>query len=193
MTNKLAILVLGLTSFAAFGNAQVDGHGDSEAKPDLCVECHSEEGNSANPLFPALAGQNAAYLAKQIEAFRKGSRQHPLITSTASNLSDTDIADFAAFYAGLTQKPTDIKLEISGPEIIEKGRSKYTPCTACHGVNGEGIAPYPKLAGQRPEYLQQQLMNFKNGARPNASMRDMAINLSEDDIEALVTYLATLE
>lgn len=193
MINKQVGLIFILLAIATVAYAQADTLQNSGPRSELCTGCHDSNGNNADPFLPWLAGQNMAYLTGQIKAFREGSRDHPVIPSLATTLSDNDIADFAAFYAGLAQKSTEPNVENSGPELIEEGRSKYTPCTACHGVNGEGISPFPRLAGQQPEYLRQQLMKFKTGARPNTTMRDMSVNLSEDDIEALALYLATLK
>lgn len=69
-------------------------------------------------------------------------------------------------------------------------------CGACHGVDGNSIAPAnPKLAGQFPEYLQKQLRDFmpqkgKKPARQSAVMNGMAANLSDTDVQALASYYA---
>ncbi len=75
-----------------------------EKKSASCAACHGSSGNSTNPLWPKLAGQHVAYLEKQMKDFRDGRRQDPLMTPMAAALSDTDIADLAAYYAGLQQK-----------------------------------------------------------------------------------------
>ena len=73
-------------------------------KSATCVACHGADGNSTNPLWPNLAGQHAAYLEKQMKDFRDSRRQDPVMAPMAAALSDTDIADLAAYYAGLQQK-----------------------------------------------------------------------------------------
>ena len=80
--------------------------GDAEAgraKAVVCAACHGIDGNSINPLWPNLAGQHAAYLAKQMKAFRSGERKDPVMAPMATGLSDADIDNLAAFYA--SQKP----------------------------------------------------------------------------------------
>ena len=80
--------------------------GDAAAgkqKAVVCSACHGIDGNSINPLWPNLAGQHAAYLVKQMKAFRSGERKDPVMAPMAMPLSDADIDDLAAFYAG--QKP----------------------------------------------------------------------------------------
>ncbi|PKO47203.1 MAG: cytochrome c4 [Betaproteobacteria bacterium HGW-Betaproteobacteria-22] len=64
-------------------------------------------------------------------------------------------------------------------------------CAACHGADGNSaISLNPKLAGQHPEYLQKQLMEFKSGKRANAVMSGMAASLSDEDIKAVASYFA---
>lgn len=80
--------------------------GDPEAgktKAVVCSACHGIDGNSINPLWPNLAGQHAAYLVKQMKAFRSGERKDPVMAPMAVPLSDADIDDLAAFYA--SRKP----------------------------------------------------------------------------------------
>ena len=85
----------------------VQAAGDAEAgkaKAVVCSACHGIDGNSVNPLWPNLAGQHAAYLAKQMRAFRSGERKDPVMAPMAAGLSDADIDDLAAFYAARKPK-----------------------------------------------------------------------------------------
>lgn len=79
----------------------------------------------------------------------------------------------------------------------EKGKEKAGQvCQACHGMDGNGIPGqpvWPKLAGQHPQYIYKQLMNFKNNERYNVQMSPMAMPLTEDDVKNLAAYYATLE
>jgi len=74
-----------------------------KAKSAICASCHGATGKSLNPLWPNLAGQKEQYLAKQIKAFRDGTRQDAMMAPMVAALSDADIANLAAFYAA--QKP----------------------------------------------------------------------------------------
>ena len=69
----------------------------------ICSACHGVDGNSTNPLWPKLAGQHEAYLAKQIRAFKSGERTDPTMAPMISMVKDEDIDDIAAYYA--SQKP----------------------------------------------------------------------------------------
>jgi cytochrome c553 len=70
-----------------------------QAKSAICASCHGPNGNSVNPMWPNLAGQKEQYLAKQIKAFRDGTRQDPMMAPMVAALSDDDIANLAAYYS----------------------------------------------------------------------------------------------
>ena len=79
------------------------------------------------------------------------------------------------------------------PEI-EKGQVIATRvCAACHGPDGNSPTPInPILAGQFPEYLEKQLVNFKaNTTRKNPVMMGMSANLSHEDIRNVAAFFAT--
>lgn len=69
-------------------------------------------------------------------------------------------------------------------------------CAACHSADGNSVAPAnPKIAGQFPEYLHKQLVNFKaqggkKAERENPIMAGMVANLSPDDMKNLAAYFA---
>lgn len=74
---------------------------------------------------------------------------------------------------------------------VAAGAAKATVCVACHGPNGNAIVPtFPKLAGQRAEYLQGELLKFKRGARPDSPMTALALPLTDEDIRNLAVYFA---
>jgi cytochrome c553 len=105
----------------------------------------------------------------------------------AANLSDEDIANLAAYYS--TQKP-----ESAGGDsaLIKTGQAKASMCLGCHGPSAEGNGQFPRLAGQHPEYLIQQLKNFKEGSRKAGPMQAITANLSEEDFQALAAYFGSL-
>ena len=78
-----------------------------------------------------------------------------------------------------------------GQEIVSK------VCVACHGADGNSPSPVnPKLAGQIPEYLEKQLLNFKPGAngkaeRANPVMAGFAAMLSADDVRNVAAYFGS--
>lgn len=94
----LLLFVL-LMAFAATASAADAEAG--KAKAAVCVACHGPDGISLNPLWPNLAGQQDQYMIKQMKAFRDGQRIDPVMAPMAAGLSDDDIANLAAYYAGL--------------------------------------------------------------------------------------------
>ncbi|WP_375058610.1 c-type cytochrome [Zobellella sp. DQSA1] len=98
--NKLmtAAAVMALLSAPAFAAGDAEA---GKAKSAVCAACHGAEGISAIDMYPNLAGQKATYAAKQLKAFRDGERNDPVMSPMAKPLSDQDIEDLAAYYAGL--------------------------------------------------------------------------------------------
>ena len=81
--------------------------GDAEAgkqKAVICAACHGVDGNSVNPIWPKLAGQHEAYLAKQIRAFKSGERTDATMAPMMTLVKDEDVDDIAAYYASQTPK-----------------------------------------------------------------------------------------
>ena len=67
-----------------------------------------------------------------------------------------------------------------------------TVCIACHGPQGNSIAPiWPKLAGQHPQYIYKQIMDFKAGRRENVLMTAQAALLSEQDARDVAAYFSS--
>ena len=77
-------------------------------RASACFSCHGQQGVSTNPKYPNLAGQSAEYLMKQLNAFRSGERNDPVMTAMASLMNDTDVENVSAFFASMgavSQKP----------------------------------------------------------------------------------------
>ena len=96
---RTAVFIMGLallpvTSWAADVQA-------GQQRATTCFACHGENGISLNPNYPSLAGQSAEYLVKQLNAFRSGTRNDPVMGPMAQSLSDTDVVNVAAYYASL--------------------------------------------------------------------------------------------
>jgi cytochrome c553 len=98
---SLVLLTIGLV----FGNLAYAGDAAAgKAKSATCAACHGADGNSANPMWPKLAGQHVPYLEKQMKDFRDGRRKDPVMAPMAAALSDADIANLAAYFASQKQK-----------------------------------------------------------------------------------------
>ena len=103
------ILALGIGfGYGSKLHAQQATTGDPKAgaaKRSQCIGCHAIPGYKASfpkvYSVPMIAGQNAKYIESALIAYRKGDRPHPTMRGVAGTLSDTDIADLAAYYASL--------------------------------------------------------------------------------------------
>lgn len=204
---RVLILAASLVAGEAWskGNAQ---SGQEKAVP--CGACHGVDGNSLNPEWPSLAGQVPDYLKKQLQDFKAGHRADPLMSAMAQPLSAQDIDDLVAYFS--TQKP---KLDApagtakEGERLYLKGKARpqATACIGCHGPRGEGNAAWgktlaapptvlaPAIGGQHPAYLGKQLKAYREAARKNDVahvMRDIAKNLSDQEIAALAEYIGGL-
>ena len=182
----------------------VDGSAEAgQAKSITCTACHGPQGNSMSALWPNIAGQNASYIVVQLQAFKEGTRNDPLMTPQAMLLSDEDMADLAVYYEGLpeaTQPVKDASLVARGEALYRGGDldKGIAACLACHGPSGMGnpAAKYPALRGQHADYTAKQLNDYAAGARTSDGatnvMRDIAARLSADDIAALSSYVQGL-
>lgn len=158
-----------------------------EQKAANCLGCHGPKGKSSNAQWPNLAAQQSTYIVNQLNAFKTGTRNNPMMQSMAANLSDEDINNLAAYY--FSQPPVSAG---GDPNLAKSGKTKAGMCLGCHGSTAEGNGQFPRLAGQHPDYLAKQLSNFKEGVRKNGHMQAIAGTLSEDDMKALAAYFGSL-
>jgi len=76
----------------------------------------------------------------------------------------------------------------------ESGHTKSSTCTACHGSNGISINEnWPNLAGQKENYIVEQLYAFKKGTRANPLMTGISRMLTDEDIHDLAAYFSNLK
>ena len=167
----------------------------------VCGTCHGQQGNSVQPKFPRLAGQNQNYLVAQLKNFRGQTRGDPdaigYMWGMAGQLSDETIDALAKYYS--TQKPASGNardpLEVArGREIYQHGvEAEGVPaCAACHGADAHGVADFPRLAGQSSQYVLKQLGSFQSNMRNVAVMHGVAQNLRLHEMQAVAAYLEAL-
>jgi cytochrome c553 len=168
---------------------------------ESCGTCHGPNGRSVAPTFPILAAQQASYLELQLHAFKDQTRADPdaqaYMWGMAAPLSDAMISELGAYYAkqpapiGRTAGPAT--LVARGKLIFEEGvPAKQIPaCATCHGVRAEGMASFPRLAGQHAPYLLKQLLVIQSVLRTAPVMHGVIKDLSKDQMEAVVAYLAS--
>lgn len=197
------LLILSLNGFVQAADSSVGDPAAGQGKTAVCGACHGPDGNSLVPNFPKLAGQGERYLLKQLHDIKDGKRVVLEMTGQLNPLTDQDLADIAAYYAG--QKGSvgaaDLTLVIGGEALFRGGKldQGIPACTGCHSPNGAGLAAagFPHVGGQHADYIKKQLTAFRDGERTNDGdtlvMRTIAAKLSNTDIDALAAYIQGLQ
>lgn len=99
--NKVLVIVTSV--FVALGTSPALAGGDpkrGKEKTAACAACHGPDGNSANPTFPRIAGQYESYLLYSLRQYKSGERKNAIMAGQVAALSDQDLQDLAAYYAG---------------------------------------------------------------------------------------------
>lgn len=156
-----------------------------------CVECHAREDQRTS--VPQLEGQHAAYLRMELAHFREQHRRAFPMDRIAQDLSDTEIAAVADWFAaqpwGAYRFDADPARVAAGAGLVERFQ-----CAACHGPGFTGTDVIPRTAGQNPVYLARQLRAFTRGDRyhPPTGTGAPMFRLAEDEIESLAQFLAQM-
>ena len=165
--------LISLSIAAALANPAAQAAGDAAAgkeKSAVCAGCHNADGNSVNPLWPKIAGQHPGYIVQQLQDYKSGARQDPVMAPMAMPLSDEDMVNLATWVSA---------------------------CAACHAPNGVGnpAANFPALAGQHATYVEKALKEFRAGTRNNDNaqmMQNVAARMTDDEIAAVAQYIQGL-
>jgi cytochrome c553 len=210
MTRWIGLLLAVCTAPLALADPSAEA---GATKSATCAACHGPNGNSANPLWPSLAGQNAAYLAGQLKHFKANARTNSngVMPGLAAPLSDQDIQDLAAYFS--QQTPAGLEADPSywqaGQKLYRGGDSSRAipACMACHGPSGRGNpeAGYPALRAQHSQYVVKELTDYAAGKRytlnekgdssggPNAAiMGTVSQRLSPEEMRNLASYVQGL-
>ncbi len=164
--------------------------GDAAAGKPLaaaCAGCHAAPAGAQPALAPSLDGQRQAYLAEAIRAYKTGLRANPMMSAMVQNLSDADMQNVAAYYAGLSCR--------SGGEQdkaeVAAGHALANNCVICHGAAGVSRQPlWPNLAGLSKDYDVTALKSYRDGGRKHPLMSAMAKDLNDADATRLAAFFA---
>ena len=160
--------------------------GDRDAGRKLsmqCRTCHGADGRAQIPIAPHIGAEPQGYLVAQLTAFRDGTREHEMMSIVARALTDQQIVDLAAWYAG---HRIEVRLTADPSEAPEA-------CVACHGVDGiHQIPDAPNLAGEANIYIDTQLKAFRSGKRQHEIMSDIAADMTDAEIRAVADWYAAV-
>ncbi len=169
---------------------------DSQAgqqRATTCFACHGVDGVSQNPNYPSLAGQSAEYLAKQLNAFRNGNRNDPVMSPMAQSLNDADVDNVAAYFASLgssQQEPlasggereeiTAVAQKIvAAVEAMYQGASSGIPATAS-AEPGKKVIPLTEAESTRARGIYFQRCAGCHGVlRKGATGKPLTIDITQ--------------
>lgn len=187
-------------------------NGDLNRGIIACMTCHGDAGNSTIPVNPSLAGQPYQYLLKQLTDFKSKDDAAParggpggapsVMGPMVVSMTQDDMQNVALFLSHQVVDP-EAAATATQEATMERGQQiwraglpdrRVPACAACHAPNGAGIpGDYPRLAGQHPSYLAEQLNMFRSGDRANSPMmHDVADRMTDADIAAVADYAAGL-
>jgi len=179
---------------------------------ETCALCHGADGVSVMSKFPRLAGQKSEYLQQQFFAFRQGHRDNDggQMQAISAEVSEAEIDNAITYFARLAPPPAKTiddelvsdkdfqALRNLGEAVFTQGSDTVVACRSCHGQT-DSSAPW--LDGQHADYLQKQLVEFKNGDRKplttsdemdEINMSEIAASLSPQEIAGVSLYLETV-
>ena len=179
------------TSAGTAGAQEPPAHGDArhgKAISYTCLGCHGNRRvmddlrRQMDEAAENLEFERAADLRDRLKAAERVIEQEKLGYAT---LSDQDIGDIAAYFAG---KPL-----VASGKAPGRVPQAATLCVSCHGQDGVAIAPmYPSLAGQHQDYLVRAIDEYRKGGRRNPVMKGFAATLKDEDIAVIAQYFSAL-
>ncbi len=169
-----------------------------------CDHCHGSEGFSSDGSIPNLAAMDRLSTWKQLQDFRSGKRNSPIMQMFARPLSTQEFSDLAAYYSMLPNapdpqdnrvfpqhSPDTAHADVASQLVtLGDGSRGIPPCQSCHGPAGY-VKGAPTLATQNSAYILTQLEAFATGSRANdinVRMRTIASQLTEDERHAVSDY-----
>ena len=156
--------------------------------------CHGAEGRAPLADTPSLAAQPKQFITTQLVMFREGNRKSEVMNALAAPLSNADINELGGYFAAQASPLPDGPPLPADAAAAGRALADRLLCSQCHGAELKGQQHIPRLAGQRADYLRNQLLGFKAQTRfdMDGNMTAAAQALTPADIETLATYLGSL-
>jgi cytochrome c553 len=186
----LARNIIAVAAVTAMTTGPVAGQSVAE-KAQLCAACHGENGVPQDAKAPVIWGQHAGYLYLQLRDYKRGTRKSEVMSPLAEALERDEMLALAEYFEkkpwprlGQPPAPADVAATALRANVS-------VGCTGCHQSEYQGEGTQPRLAGQRRDYLEREMLAFRDRSRGNnPGMSDLMKATSADDIAALAQYLA---
>jgi cytochrome c553 len=170
------------------GMARAEGLAE---QAQLCDACHGANGVPQDINTPVIWGQHAGYLYLQLRDFKRGTRKNEIMSPLAEALERDEMLALAEFYE---KRPWPrLGQPSASADVAATALRANTEigCTGCHLGEYQGAGTQPRLAGQRQQYLERSMLQFRDGTRGNnPGMSDLMKVTSTDEIAAMAQYLA---
>jgi cytochrome c553 len=164
-----------------------------------CDACHGPGGISPQAGVPHIAGQHASYIQDTLTAYKTGARKDDSMREAVAKLSEQDIADVAAYYAGLKsfssrpQEPGAASAAEADQDPFAAVRKLTAMCAGCHGEDGNSEAPAtPSVAGQHDAYLVTAIEAYQEGTWAEPMMQALTKPLTRDQVEDIAYFYAAM-
>ena len=194
----LGIVVLSLALFGcgekkdtAVKTVKGDAAAGKALAEKTCKTCHGANGGGVAPAIPHLAAQRERYLLASLNEYKDGKRTHAALRDIATHMSEADLRNVAAYFAGLPPVQNASAKDVKHTSPYEKGKVLAAECTKCHGEDGNAKTPgTPTLAGQQPHYLVAAILEYHRDDRKMTSMKSITRDSDRLDLESLALYFA---
>ncbi len=192
LSSNLISLLLSLTVFSVSAHASIDSTLiENVLTKHQCRTCHGDTGISVNNEWPNIAGQKPEFLLEELKKFRDGKRTDNLMSPIAKALSDVEIKMLSEYFS--SQLPASGKNEKSS-NTQHAAFVAGSLCVVCHGANGISVRNnWPNIAGQKSDYIYNQIVNYNNRTRENELMNAVTHVLEDDEIRQLADYYSDME
>jgi cytochrome c553 len=170
-----------------------------EAELVPCLDCHQASTRLGE--VPLIAGQHGAYLRAQLQRFRERHRESFPMDALARGFSDATIERKVEEIAGREWQswpgePGRDKVSEQELQRLQRGATvaQRFDCATCHGPAFRGGDVIPRIAGQRPGYIELQLKGIAEGRRyhPPTAIGASIDALDAEDRQAVALWLSQL-
>jgi cytochrome c553 len=154
-----------------------------------CMPCHGLDGRGKAPGIPNLGGQIDRYLIASLQEYKDGTRLHGALRNIASQLTEADTRNVAAYFSSLPPAAPEQGAVFSP---FDHGKLLAPACTKCHGENGVSTTSgTPNLAGQQPQYFVTAVQEYLNAMRETSPMHVLIRGLTKIDVDSLALFFGS--